>query len=55
MTVAFNYVEPDKKGTETNPDDETPVPVPIEDAEKKYSAIFFGKERARYKKHFDLL
>lgn len=49
MTVAFNYVEPDKKGGETPPTEDEPIPVPIDDADKKYSAIFFGKERGKFK------
>jgi hypothetical protein len=49
MTVAFNYVAPDEKGGQTPPDKGDPVPVPIDDAEKKYSAIFFGKDRGKFK------
>lgn len=49
MTVAFNYDAPETEGDPTKPDKETFEPVPIEAADKKYSAIFFGKVRGKFK------
>ena len=49
MTVAFNYDVPGKDEDPTNPDEDTYQPFPIESADKKYSAIFFGKVRGKFK------
>ena len=49
MTVAFNYVSPGEEGGGKDPEDDTPTPIVDESEGKKYSAIFFGKSRGKFK------
>ena len=49
MTVAFNYVSPGEEGDKKDPDDDTFLPIDDGTVGKKYSAIFFGKLRGKFK------